>query len=173
MFNKITVPQNIYIYGTDDKPVIKLCREKALSMGLKEVGAPVIADLAIAPLLTQKLSQPELFAPALGTLVFHPSLLPRHRGPDAIKWAYANQEKYTGVTWFWADDGLDTGDIAEREVLAIHNGEKARDFYLRAVVPVAVNTLERILALLSMGIQRRIPQNHQDATYEPKIKRNS
>jgi methionyl-tRNA formyltransferase len=129
------------------------------------------ADLAIAPLLTKKLRPERLYAPALGTLIFHPSLLPRHRGPDAIRWAFRLKEPYTGATWFWADEELDTGDICESEVLAIRDGERPREFYERAVIPSATRMLGYIIDDISGGIVRRRPQNEESATYEASIPR--
>ncbi|MBP2638276.1 MAG: hypothetical protein H6Q72_4183 [Firmicutes bacterium] len=158
----------IYIYGDRSLPVIQECKKTVEEFGAIIVDETCKADLAIAPLLTQKLSSREIRLPKLGTLIFHPSLLPRHRGPDAIRWAFALGEKYSGVTWFWADEGLDTGDICEQEVLAIREGEKPRAFYSRAVIPAATRTLKRVLQLLSRGVIRRVPQLHEDATYEYK-----
>lgn len=145
---------------------------------LREHGAHIAedereADLAIAPLLTKKLPPERMSAPALGTLIFHPSLLPRHRGRDAIRWAFRLKETYTGATWFWAAEELDAGDICESEVLAIRDGERPRDFYARAVIPSAVRMLGYIVDDMSRGIVRRRPQDHDSATYEPPIPRST
>lgn len=129
------------------------------------------ADLAIAPLLSKKLGPEILYASALGTLIFHPSLLPRHRGRDAIRWTFRLKEPYAGATWFWADENLDTGDICESEVLAIRDGERPREFYERAVMPSALRMLGYILDDLSRGFVRRRPQNEESATYEEPIPR--
>jgi len=80
----------VFVYGASDgvtQPMIQAC------LGLVEKEhrhEPDIhkADLAIAPLLTTFLATEEILMPRMGTLVFHPSLLPRHRGGDAIKWAF-------------------------------------------------------------------------------------
>ena len=127
--------------------------------------------MAVAPLLTRFLSPGEIQAPGMGPLVFHPSLLPRHRGADSIKWAFRLGETYTGVTWFWPDAGVDTGDICEQEVVAIRPGERPGAFYARAVIPAAVRTLERALADIAAGRPRRIPQVEEYATYERKLPR--
>jgi len=129
------------------------------------------SDIAIAPLLQRMLSREEIITPRLGTLVFHPSLLPRHRGMDAIKWAFRLREAYTGVTWFWPDEGIDTGPICEQEVVAILPEERPRDFYSRAVIPAAMRTLDRALAGISGGNPRKVPQQHEHGTIEPRIHR--
>lgn len=166
----------VYVYEhdrADQTPVVQACLD-----ALREHGADLAddereADVAIAPLLTKKLPQERLSAPALGTLIFHPSLLPRHRGRDAIRWAFRLKETYTGATWFWADEGLDTGDICESEVLAIHDGERPGQFYARAVVPSAARMVGHIVDDLSRGVVRRRPQDHDSATYEPPIPRST
>ena len=152
-------------------PVVDRCVEELLKLDCRIVWNPSEADVAIAPLLQTKLTDEELHRPKHGTLIFHPSLLPRHRGRDAIRWAYHLEEKYTGATWFWADSGLDTGDICEQEVVAI-DGKRPRDFYEQDVIPVCVRLLRYVILDLKAGIVRRRPQNESAATCEPPFPRN-
>ena len=57
--------------------------------------------------------------PRLGTVCFHPSLLPEHRGPSAISWAIRSGKQRTGISIFWPNEGLDEGDILlQKEALA-------------------------------------------------------
>lgn len=167
----------VYVYGhTNDLdvsdnifPVIGECAKEILSQNCRIVASAQEADVAIAPLLTRKISESEINAPRLGTLIFHPSLLPRHRGRDAIRWAYRLDEKYTGATWFWADSGYDTGDICEQEVVSIDE-TRPREFYEQKIIPLCVKLLRYIIADLKAGIVRRRPQNEAAATYELPIK---
>ncbi len=115
-------------------------------------------DLAVAPRLTRKLHNDELSDPRLGTLIFHPSPLPYGRGMQSIKWAYKRKEPITAATWFWADMGLDTGDICEQEIIKIDYSMPPRDFYRAHVMPALIRTLERCLNNLQKGYIRRIPQ---------------
>lgn len=124
------------------------------------------ADLAIAPLLTRIIPARELEEPTLGTLIFHPSPLPYGRGASAIKWAYRRGEPITAATWFWADNGIDTGDICEQEIVRIDHGVRPREFYERDVIPAMCRTLERCLNNVQMGIKRAIPQAEKYATYD-------
>ena len=101
------------------------------------------SDLAIAPLLTQKISEEELKEPLHGTLIFHPSPLPYGRGSASIKWAYSRKEPITAATWFWADNGYDTGDICEQEIIRIDYDLRPREFYERDILPAMLRTLER------------------------------
>lgn len=158
----------VFIYGSTEFPVIHLCKELIKTTeGVEHVERLEGSDVAIAPLLRDFIPPNMLELPRLGTLVFHPSLLPIHRGRDSIKWSFFNFEKYTGATWFWADKGLDTGAICENEALLIQDGETMKSFYNRAVIPSAVRMLGFILADLKAGHVRKRPQIEEHATYEP------
>ncbi len=136
----------IYVYGTDDVPAVRMCRELLRELGHTEVDAPAGADLAIAPLLERKLSRAEYSAPRLGTLIFHPSLLPMYKGRDAIKQAYRAGDTYTGVTWFWANDELDGGEICEQAVVIMDRSLQPGEFYRERVLLAMVGTLRRALS---------------------------
>ena len=127
------------------------------------------ADLAIAPMLTEKISDDELREPRHGTLIFHPSPLPYGRGASSIRWAFRRGEPITAATWFWADSGLDTGDICEQEIVRINLDMRPRDFYEQDIIPAMTRTLERCLNNLKMGIKRRIPQVEKYATFDLKL----
>ena len=127
------------------------------------------ADVAIAPLLTERIGDEELKEPRIGTLIFHPSPLPYGRGASSIRWAYRRKETITAATWFWADSGLDTGDICEQEVIKINHELRPRDFYEREMIPAMTRTLERCLKNLQAGINRRIPQLNKYATFDPML----
>lgn len=157
---------NIYVYGDQSEAVVRGCIEAVHEANIIQEVLACATDLAIAPLLRRKISPEELRFPRIGTLIFHPSLLPVHRGRDAIRWAFHNHERYSGATWFWADDGYDTGDICEQEVLLIQSGERPRRFYERAVIPCAIRMLRFILQDLQAGIVRRRPQLQENSTYE-------
>lgn len=151
-------------------PAVDRCVEELTRLDCRIVWTPAESDLAIAPLLRRIVSDGELAKPRLGTLIFHPSLLPRHRGRDAIRWAYHEGEAYTGATWFWADSGLDTGDICEQEVVVIGD-KRPRDFYEQDIIPACVRLLRYAVLDLKAGIVRRRPQNETAATYEPPFER--
>ncbi len=142
------------------------CRERVARLGLALAASPAEALVAVAPLLTRKLAPSEWSAPAEGTLVFHPSALPRHRGPDAIRHTFAAREAVSAATWFWCDDGLDTGPVCEQEVVLLDLAERARDAYATRFVPAALRALERALSGVVRGAPRRVPQDPRLATYE-------
>ena len=164
----------IYVYGAETDKAPAIVRRVLEYVRWKYIHTTDLAeaDLAVAPLLTAFLTDEAINTPRIGTLVFHPSLLPRHRGADAIKWAFALGETYSGVTWFWPDSGIDTGDICEQEVLAILPGETPREYYNRAVIPAAMRTLQRVLWSIQGGVPpRRVAQIRENGSYEPRMRR--
>lgn len=126
-------------------------------------------DLAIAPLLTVKVSDKELKEADRGTLIFHPSPLPYGRGASSIKWAYKRGEPITAATWFWADSGYDTGDICEQEIVKIDYDVRPRVFYEQEIIPAMLRTLGRCLDNIGKGVIRRIPQVESYSTYDKKL----
>lgn len=127
------------------------------------------ADVAIAPLLEARLSNTEFSDPLLGTLIFHPSPLPYGRGASAIRYAYRRKEPITAATWFWADNGMDTGDICEQEIVRINYDLRPREFYEQDIIPAMVRTLGRALSNVSKGEIRKIPQIERYATFDRRI----
>ena len=123
-------------------------------------------EVAIAPLLTRKLPRREYAAPRLGTLIFHPSALPYRRGPDAIRHTVAAGERVSAATWFWCDEGLDTGDICEQEPVVLLPGESAGRAYHTRFCPAGLTALRRALLGILAGEPRRIRQDEALATYD-------
>src|ERR671910_1535248 len=68
-------------------------------------------DLCVMAYVTLLVPQRVLDAPKLGTIQFHPSLLPRHRGPSSISWPISQGATETGITIFRPTDGLDEGPV--------------------------------------------------------------
>ena len=68
-------------------------------------------DLCVMAFVTDIVPMEILSAPTLGTIQYHPSLLPKHRGPSSMNWPIIKGEKKTGLTIFWPDEGLDTGPV--------------------------------------------------------------
>ena len=119
------------------------CCAVCVAAGFDMVDRPIDADFAIAPLLRRKLRREEYAAPRLGTLIFHPSPLPYRRGPDAIRQTVAAGERVSAATWFWCEDGLDTGAICEQELVLLHPDESAGRAYHTRFVPAGLRALRR------------------------------
>ena len=143
-------------------------RDLILSLG-HSTAKNGLSHVAIAPLLTQKITLEEINYPLLGTLIFHPSPLPYGRGASAIRWAYRRQEPVTAATWFWANEKLDAGDICEQEIVKIDYELRPREFYEQHIIPAMVRTLERALNDIEKGVKRQIKQVEEYATYDSRI----
>ena len=128
-----------------------------------------LSHVAVAPMLTQKITLEEINCPLLGTLIFHPSPLPYGRGASAIRWAYRRVEPVTAATWFWANDKLDAGDICEQEIVKIDYNMRPREFYEQHIIPAMIRTLERALNDIKTGVKRQIKQVEEYATYDGRI----
>ena len=159
----------IDILGDKTTPAYAAAREVVVSLGHTVWDAHFYKQLAIAPLLTERLSIEDLYDPALGTLIFHPSPLPYGRGASSIKWAYKRGEPITAATWFWADEGLDTGPICEQEIIRIDHSLRPREFYEQDIIPAMARTLERCLNGLEKGFKREIPQVSKYASFDKRI----
>lgn len=125
-------------------------------------------DLCVTAAFGQLLSQEILDIPPLGTINVHSSLLPRHRGSAPINWSIMLGDTVTGVTTMFTDKGMDTGDMLLRRETAIGEEENAGQLSDRLSVMGAELLLETIRAL-EAGTLVRTPQNHSEATYEPKL----
>ncbi|MDR0905777.1 MAG: hypothetical protein LBN00_06350 [Oscillospiraceae bacterium] len=101
-----------------------------------------------------------------GAIGFHPSLLPRHRGRDAVRWAVDMCDAITGATVYWLDDKVDGGDILAQTPVFV-----ARDWdYHRLwaeIFPIGVEMLCNAVDAISAGTAKRVPQDDRFATWEP------
>lgn len=103
----------------------------------------------------------------LGAIGYHPSLLPRHRGRDAIRWALHMGERVTGGTIYWIDDGADTGAIALQDWCHIQPGDDAAALWRRELGPMGLRLFRRAIELAGNGLLPAVPQAPALATWEP------
>jgi len=109
----------------------------------------------------------------LGALGYHPSLLPRHRGRDAIHWAVHMRDLVTGGTAYWLDDGADTGDIAAQDWCWIRPGDTAEELWRRELAPMGLRLLSQVLSQLDAAHIPRASQPAGLATWEPAFRPSS
>ena len=125
------------------------------------------ADLGVLAFVT-KIIPPAVFeAPRLGTLCFHPSLLPKYRGGSALAWQIVRGETRGGYTVFWTDAGIDTGPILLQEEIVIGPDDTAGSFYFDKVFAAGVAGVVRSVDLVAGGNPPRIVQDESVATYDP------
>lgn len=104
----------------------------------------------------------------LGCLGYHPSLLPLHRGRDAVRWAVHMREPVTGGTLFWVTDGVDAGPVAAQELVFIPRGADASVLWRDRLFPLGVRLFRGALATLAGGGSLpAVPQDETLATWEP------
>jgi methionyl-tRNA formyltransferase len=124
-------------------------------------------ELIVLANVTRILKAPEIAEAGLGVLCFHPSLLPRHRGGDAVYWTFKMGDSETGSTWFWVDEGIDTGPIAIQASVRIPGDSSPGKLYYETLVPLGAKLFEELLEKLERGERPSIPQDESKATYEP------
>jgi methionyl-tRNA formyltransferase len=115
--------------------------------------------------------QPVLDAPKLGTIQYHPSLLPLHRGPSSINWPIAMGRTETGLSIFWPDEGLDEGPILLQKKVEIGPDETLGDVYFKKLFPLGVEAMMESVDLVRAGKAPKIPQDHSKKTYESWFKK--
>jgi methionyl-tRNA formyltransferase len=124
-------------------------------------------DLVMLAFVTDILPERLVKIPSLGTICYHPSLLPRHRGASAINWAIIQGDTRTGLTIFWVDKGIDTGPILLQKEVEIGLNDTAGSLYFDTLFPKGVEAMVEALELIKKGTAPRIPQDDSKATYEP------
>ena len=123
-------------------------------------------DLNVMAYVTNIIPESILNYPKLGTIQYHPSLLPKHRGGSAINWAIINGEAKTGITIFWPDKGLDTGPILLQKEIEVSPDDTVGSLYFNKLFPLGIEALVESIELIKQGIAPRIPQDESQATYE-------
>ena len=131
------------------------------------------ADLNVMAFVTDIVPPTILDHPRLGTIQYHPSLLPRHRGASAINWAVINGEFKTGLSIFWPDEGLDTGPILLQKEVAIEPDDTLGTVYFGKLFLLGVEAIVESVRLVKEGTAPRIPQDLAQGEYEPVCKQMS
>lgn len=123
-------------------------------------------DLCVMAYVTLFVPQNVLDVPKLGTIQYHPSLLPKHRGPSSINWPISLGATETGLTIFWPNEGLDEGPVLLQKEVEIGPDETLGDVYFKKLFPLGVDAMIEAVDLVRDGKAPRIEQDHAQATYE-------
>jgi methionyl-tRNA formyltransferase len=126
------------------------------------------ADAAVVVAYGMILPQAILDSPKLGCFNLHASLLPRWRGAAPINRAIMAGDAETGVMVMKMDVGLDTGDVAMVERLAITDAMTASDLH-DALSPLGGDLMARAMGALERGMLQLEPQSSDGVTYAAKI----
>lgn len=130
---------------------------------------PAELDLIVAAHCHSYLSGKTRSRATLGAVGYHPSLLPRHRGRDAIEWTLRFGEKIAGGSVFWLNDVVDGGDVAAQEGCHVCPGDTALTLWVRDLAPLGLKLFSRVFDHLDQGIVVRKPQDQEVATWEPAL----
>lgn len=115
-------------------------------------------DLGVMAYVTLFVPEEALNVPTLGTIQYHPSLLPMHKGPSSINWPIIFGEERTGLSIFWPDDGLDTGPILLQKEVDIGPGDTLGSVYFNHLFPMGVEAMLEGVDLVRAGDPPKIPQ---------------
>lgn len=99
-----------------------------------------------------------LMIPPLGVVGFHPTLLPFNRGRHPIIWALVLGLKRTGATFFFMDEGADSGDILSQQEVAIRDEDNAQSLYDR-ITDSALLQIDQFVPALQNNTYRRVKQD--------------
>lgn len=123
-------------------------------------------DLGVMAYVTLFVPTEVLDIPTHGTIQYHPSLLPLHRGPSSINWPIIFGEKKTGLSVFWPDNGLDTGPILLQKEVEIAPDDTLGSIYFDRLFPMGVKAMLEAVDLVRDGKAQKVKQDESKATYE-------
>ncbi len=123
-------------------------------------------DLQVMAFVTLFVPEDFLDIPTHGSIQYHPSLLPRFRGASAINWPIIMGETETGLSIFWPDNGLDTGDVLLQKRTPIGPDDTLGSVYFDRLFPMGVDAMLEAVDLVKAGKAPRIKQDEAQASYE-------
>lgn len=124
------------------------------------------ADLGVMAYVLQFAPQSFVNIPKHGTIQYHPSLLPRHRGPSSINWPIALGATQTGLTIFRPTDGLDEGPVILQKHCTIEADETLGEVYFNKLFPMGVQALLEAADLVVAARHTETAQDESQASYE-------
>ena len=124
-------------------------------------------DLVILAFVTDIIPDSLLEIPSIGTICYHPSLLPKHRGASGINWAIIQGDNRTGLTILWVDKGIDTGPILLQKEVEIAPDDTTGSIYFNKLFPMGIDAIVEAIGLIKSGRAPKIIQDEALATYEP------
>ncbi|XP_077449987.1 mitochondrial 10-formyltetrahydrofolate dehydrogenase isoform X2 [Stigmatopora argus] len=153
----------------DGTPVFKFPRWRVKGKPIPEAVEAymeVDAEINVMPFCSQFIPMNVIDYPKHGSIIYHPSILPLHRGASAINWTLIHGDKKAGFTVFWADDGLDTGPILLQQECTVEPNDTVDTLYNRFLFPEGIKAMVKSVQLVADGKAPRIPQPEEGASYE-------
>ncbi|XP_059505675.1 cytosolic 10-formyltetrahydrofolate dehydrogenase isoform X2 [Stegostoma tigrinum] len=153
----------------DGTAVFKYTRWRVKGKAIPEVVSEYSslgAELNVLPFCSQFIPMEVIDFPKHGSIIYHPSLLPKHRGASAINWTLIHGDKKGGFSIFWADDGLDTGPILMQKECEVFPDDTISTLYNRFLFPEGIKGMVEAVELIASGNAPKIKQPSEGATYE-------
>ena len=124
------------------------------------------ADIGIMAFVLQFAPQEFVSIPAHGTIQYHPSLLPKFRGPSSINWPLIKGETETGLTIFRPSDGLDEGAVILQKRTPVSADDTLGTVYFERLFPLGVAAMLEAADLVVAGKHKELIQDESQASYE-------
>jgi methionyl-tRNA formyltransferase len=124
------------------------------------------ADIGIMAFVLQFAPQEFVNIPKHGTIQYHPSLLPKYRGPSSINWPLSRGEKKTGLTIFRPTDGLDEGPVILQKETDVSENDTLGTVYFDRLFPMGVKAMLEAADLVVAGKHKEVVQDESQASYE-------
>src|SRR3954466_7908470 len=124
------------------------------------------ADIGIMAFVLQFAPQDFVRIPKHGTIQYHPSLLPKYRGPSSINWPISRGEKETGLSIFRPTDGLDEGAVILQKKTPIGENDTLGNVYFDRLFPMGVQAMLEAADLVVAGKHKEVVQDESQASYE-------
>src|SRR6195256_3498190 len=159
-------------------------RPDALKVAAQEKGVPVFqfaslksaeasakmrelnADIGVMAFVLQFAPQDFVKIPKHGTIQYHPSLLPKYRGPSSINWPIIRGDPKSGLTIFRPTDGLDEGPVVLQKETPISPDDTLGTVYFDRLFPMGVKAMLEAADLVVSNKHQEVTQDESRATYE-------
>ena len=123
-------------------------------------------DLGVMAYVLQFAPQEFVNIPKKGTIQYHPSLLPKYRGPSSINWPIIRGDTRTGLTIFRPNDGLDEGAVILQKETPISADDTLGSVYFDRLFPMGVKAMLEAADLVLAGKHKEVVQDESQASYE-------
>jgi methionyl-tRNA formyltransferase len=123
-------------------------------------------EIGVMAFVLQFVPQEFAHIPKHGMVQYHPSLLPKYRGPSSINWPIIRGDTETGLTIFRPTDGLDEGPVILQKKTPIGPDDTLGQVYFDRLFPMGVQALVEAADLVVSGGAKEVVQDESQASYE-------
>lgn len=164
--------------GSDGQPLSDRTRAAADRLGLPWIPAGTLTfntapdcDVIVAAHSHDFIGARLRARARIGAVGYHPSLLPIHRGRDAVRWTIKMRDRVAGGSVYWLTNQVDGGPVAAQQHVFVRPDDTAETLWRERLAPLGVHLLSRVLQDLAGGRLVQVPQDESCATWEPSFER--